>query len=156
VLFVMVGLSAGVGSAVTFVATRGDRQAAPSAAAPTPTSALPRAEFSATEAAAAKKNLCQVFDISVRGQEGQGGFRVEGKLNVPVTLRALNGATAVQTALSPAVPMEVAAAARQYISATLDVTTAAMGNTPTNEVNRLTDLDAEAIYALLDVCGLPR
>jgi hypothetical protein len=31
-----------------------------------------------------------------------------------------------------------------------------MGNTPTPEVNRLTDLAADAIYALIDACGLPR
>jgi hypothetical protein len=36
------------------------------------------------------------------------------------------------------------------------VTTAAMGNTPTSEVNRLTDVDADAINGLVDACGLPR
>ena len=66
----------------------------------------------------------------MRGQEGQGGFRVEGNLNVPMVLRAVNSAAAVQNALVPAVPPDVASAARKYISATLDVTTAAMGNTP--------------------------
>jgi hypothetical protein len=71
-------------------------------------------------------------------------------------LRAVNSALAVQNVLSPAVPADVAASARKYISTTLDVTTAAMGNTPTPEVNRLTDADGDAIDALLGVCGLPR
>jgi hypothetical protein len=31
-----------------------------------------------------------------------------------------------------------------------------MGNTPTSEGNRLTDVRNDAIEALLDVCGLPR
>ena len=41
-------------------------------------------QFSAADAAAAKANLCQVFDTSVRGQEGQGGLRVQGNLNLPI------------------------------------------------------------------------
>ena len=45
-----------------------------------------------------------------------------------MVLRAMNSASAVQNALVPAVPPDVASAARKYISATLDTTTAAMGN----------------------------
>ena len=75
---------------------------------------------------------------------------------MPMLLRALNSASAVQNALVPAVPPDVAAAARKYINSTLDVTTAAMGNTSTSEVNRLTDVDADAINGLVDACGLPR
>jgi hypothetical protein len=71
-------------------------------------------------------------------------------------LRAINSASAVQNALVPAVPPNVAAAAQKYISTTLDVTTAAMGNTSTSEVNRLTDADTAAINGLVDSCGLPR
>jgi hypothetical protein len=148
-----------VGSAITYLAMRSDPAAPPPTPPVTgaPISAVVPPQFSAAEIAAAKQNLCHVFDASVRGQEGQGGLRVQGNLNVPVVLRALNSASAVQNALeNPAVPPGVASAARKYISAALDETTAAMGNTPTSEGNRLTDVVNDAIYALLDVCGLPR
>ncbi|MBI2692758.1 MAG: hypothetical protein HYX30_00735 [Mycobacterium nebraskense] len=98
-----------------------------------------------------------MFDVSVRGQEGQGGVRVAGGgVNAPMVLRALNSASAVQNTLVPAVPPDVASAARKYIDTTLDQTTAAMGNMPTSEVNRLTDVRNDAINALVDVCGLSR
>jgi hypothetical protein len=112
-------------------------------------------QFTPEEIAAAKQNLCHIVDLSV-GQKSEGGFRVQGNLNVPVTLKAVNSALAVQTALIPAVPAEVASAARKYISTTLDVTTAAMGNVPAPEVNRLTDISNEAMSVLVDACGLPR
>lgn len=152
-LLVVAGLSAGVSFCAAYVAM-GDntKQAAPTRA-PQP-SATP--QFSTAEVAESKRHLCQAFDISVRGQGGQGGLRVDGQLNVPMVLRSLNSATAVQNALVPAVPRDVAAAAKSYVSATLDQTTAAMGNTPTSEVNRLTDLRNEAGNALLDACGIPR
>lgn len=153
-MFIVVALSAGIGSAVTYLATRSDRGASlpPSAPSSTP----PTPQFSATESGAAKKNLCQVFDASVRGQEGQGGLRVGGQLNIPAVLRSLNSATAVQNAIVPALPEDVASAAKKYISTTLDQTTAAMGNASTSEGNRLTDIRNEATYSLLDTCGLPR
>ncbi len=151
-LFVVVSLSAGLGSAVTYLAARSDRGASMPPSAP-PTAPTP--QFSATETAAAKQNLCTVFDGSV-GHEGQGGFRVEGKVNVPVTLQAVTSAIAVEHALGPAVPPDVNAAARRYIDATLAVTTATMGGRPTSEVNRLTDASNEAIDALADACGLPK
>ena len=147
-LLLTVVVSAAVGSTVTYLAMRGDRAASTSASpagqppAGSPSSAPAGPQFSPAEAAAAKDHLCQAFDVSVRGQQGKGGFRVEGNPNVPMLLRALNSASAVQNALVPAVPPDVAAAARKYISSTLDVTTAAMGNTSTSEVNRLTDVDA--------------
>jgi hypothetical protein len=153
-----VGMAAAVGSTITYLAMRSDHAAlpAPPPAAGTPTAAPPL-QFSPAETAAAKQSLCHVFDVSVRGQEGQGGLRVQGNLNVPVVLRALNSALSVQNALeNPAVPPGVASAARKYISATLDETTAAMGNAPASEGNRLTDVVNDAIYALIDVCGLPR
>jgi hypothetical protein len=156
-LLLVVVVSAGVGSGVTYLAMRGDHNsptAQPSGTAPAP--AAPGSQVSPADAAAAKDHVCQVFDVSVRGQQGKGGFRVEGNPNVPLLLRALNSASTVQNALGPAVPPEVAAAARRYISSTLDVTTAAMGNTSTPEVNRLTDVDADAINGLVDACGLPR
>lgn len=146
----VVGISAGVGSFVTYVALRDDR-AEPSPSLPIP----PTPQFSAAEITAAQKDLCHVFDVSV-GHEGRGGFRVQGNLNVPVTLQALTSAVAVQNALVPATPSDLASATKRYISTTLDVATAAMGNTPTSEVNRLTDTSNEAINTLLDVCGLPR
>ena len=157
-LLVTVVVSAAVGSTVTYLATHGDNPAPaptqPSAAAPS-APAVP--QVSPGDAAAAKQNLCQVFDVSVRGQEGQGGVRVAGGgVNTPLVLRAMNSASTVQNALVPAVPPDVSAAARKYISATLDQTTAAMGNTPTSEVNRLTDVRNDATFALVDACGLPR
>ena len=157
-LLVAVVVSAAVGSTVTYLATHGDNAAPapaqPSAAAPS-APAVP--QVSPGDAAAAKQNLCQVFDVSVRGQEGQGGVRVAGGgINTPLVLRAMNSASTVQNALVPAVPPDVSAAARKYISATLDQTTAAMGNTPTSEVNRLTDVRNDATFALVDACGLPR
>ena len=158
-LLVAAGVAAAVGSTVSYLAVRSDHAASPPASpqnvSPSPPPVTP--QFSLGEAAAAKQNLCHVFDVSVRGQEGQGGLRVQGAVNVPVVLRALNSASAVQNALeNPAVPGDVASAARKYVSATLNETTAAMGNTPTSEGNRLTDARTDAIYALLDACGLPR
>ncbi|KAA1248293.1 hypothetical protein F0Q45_21405 [Mycobacterium simiae] len=157
VLALVVGLSAAVGSAVTYFAMRGEHAGAASpTASPSPSPAPAVPQFGPGEMASAKQHLCHVFDEGVRGQEGKGGFRVEGNLNIPLTLRALNSASAVQNALVPAVPTDVASAARTYVSATLDVTTAAMGNTPTPELNRLTDVSNDAIYAMADSCGLPR
>lgn len=157
-LLLVVAVSGGVSAAITYItlnSTRSSSISAPqSAASPSSSTTTPR--FSAGEIADAKSNLCHVFDVSVRGQQGTGGFRVEGNPNVPLLLRALNSTSAVQNALVPAVPTNVAEAARNYIRSTLDVTTAAMGNTPISEVNRLTDVDAEAINALVDVCGLER
>ena len=157
-LVITVVLSAAVASTVTYLATRNDQTspapAQPSAAAP---SAPAPPQVNPADAAAAKQNLCQTFDVSVRGQEGQGGVRVAGGgINTPLVLRAMNSASTVQNALVPSVPPDVAAAARKYITATLDQTTAAMGNTPTSEVNRLTDVRNDATFALVDACGLPR
>ena len=60
-----------------------------------------------------------------------------GELNVPLALRAINSVVAVQNALVPATPAEVTAAAKKYISSSLDVTTAAMRNVSIEERNRL-------------------
>jgi len=147
-LLLAVGVAAAVGSAITYAATRSDR-----ASTPPPASAGPR--FSQADVDAAKQNLCHVVHLSV-GQKGQGGYRVQGNLNVPVTLQAVNSAVAVEHALGPAVPPDVASAARKYIDLTLQATTAAMGTTSTSELNRLTNAGNDAIDALLDVCGLSR
>jgi hypothetical protein len=157
-LVLALGVAAGVGSTVTYVALRNDRAAStpPSQQIASPSSSPATPQFSSAEVAAAKQHLCQVFDLSVRGQGGQGGLRVEGNLNVPMVLRTLNSATAVQNSLVPAVPPDVASAARKYIGATLNETTAVMGSIPASEGNRLTDAANDAMDALLDVCGLPR
>lgn len=154
-LLLAVVISAATASIVTFAAVHNatGSSARPSAAAPTPMPAVP--QFSAADSVLAKQNLCHVFDVSA-GQKGQGGYRVEGNLNMPVTLQAVTSAVAVENALSPAVPADVSSAARRYITATLDVATAAMGNTSVNEINRLTIASNGAVDALLDVCGLPR
>lgn len=158
-LLLAIVVSAVITATVTFLTMRsnaaGHSDTQPSSA-PTAAAAPPPPAASSADAAAAKAHLCQVFDTSVRGQEGQGGLRVDGNLNLPVILRAVNSASAVQSALAPAVPPDIAAAAHKYVSATLDQTTAAMGNTPTAEVNRLTDARNDAINSVLDVCGLPR
>jgi hypothetical protein len=133
--------------AVSRNATRTPIPAPPSSAAP---------QFTVAEQAAAKDNLCRTFDMSVRGQGGQGGLRVNGELNIPMVLRSLNSATAVQNALTAAVPSDVAANARTYITATLNETTAVLANVPTSEGNRLTDVGNDALFALIDACGLPR
>jgi hypothetical protein len=156
-LLLAVVVAAGVGSTVTYVAMRNDRAAStpssPQSASPSSAPAIP--QFSSAQVDAAKQHLCQQFDVSVAGQEGQGGLRVEGNLNVPVVLRAVNSASTVQAELVPATPPDVASAARKYITATLDQTTAAMGNPPASEINRLTDIRNDAIDSLLNVCGLP-
>ena len=148
----MVGLSAAVASALT-MALRSENIAP----APAQSSSAARAapQFSDADATAAKQNLCHVFDVSA-SQKGQGGFRVEGNLNMPVTLQAVTSAVAVENALTPAVPADVASVAKRYITTTLDVATAAMGNTSIDEINRLTTVSNGAVDAFLDACGLPR
>jgi hypothetical protein len=112
-------------------------------------------QFSAAEEAAAKDLVCQVFDVATRGKEGQGGVRVNGELNVPLVLRKVNSVVAVQNALTPAVPAEVTEAARKFMTTSLELTTAAMGNASIDELTRLTTVGNTATYALADVCGLP-
>ncbi len=158
-LVLAVVLSAVVTAIVTVMTMRSDAGVEPGdrplAGPAGPSSASPTSQFSPAESAAAKQNLCHVFDVS-SGQKGQGGYRVEGNLNIPVTLQAVASAVAVENALVPAVPADVASPARRYITTTLDVATAAMGNTSINEINRLTAISNSAVDALVDVCGLPR
>ena len=126
-------------------------------AAPTATLApAPAApQFSAAEQTAAKQQVCQVFDVATKGQQGQGGVRVNGEANLPLMLRVLNAAVAVEHSLTPATPLEVKVAAEKFIDAWLQLTTAATGTTPTDEVNRINHAANDATYALADVCGLP-
>jgi hypothetical protein len=92
-------VAAAAGSTVTYLAVGDQRAASTPAASQTasPSSASATPQFSAAEVDAAKQHLCQVFDVSVRGEEGQGGLRVQGNLNVPIALRTLNSATACRT-----------------------------------------------------------
>jgi hypothetical protein len=144
-------VAAAVGSAVAFFGMHSDHAGSPAmqpSAAPTPPA-------TAASAAAAKQNICHIYDVSV-GRGGHGGYRVEGNLNLPVVLQAVTSAVAVQNALVPAVPPDVAAAARNYVNTTLDAVTAAMGDSTISEINRLTHRSNDAVDALLDACGLPR
>lgn len=124
----------------------------PSAAQPNPTPTAP--QFTASQQADAKQHLCNVFDASARGQKGQGGVVVNGEVNLPLVVRSVNSAVAVQNALAPAVPGDVGTAARTYIDTSLELTTAATGNASLDEVNRLTTSSNDATYALADACGL--
>lgn len=141
-------------AAVTYALTRNGQTTATTTPAPSSPSAQPP-QYSAADQQSAKDNLCRIFDISVRGEKGQGGLRINGQTNLPVVLRTVNSAVAVQNALTPAAPPEVAAAARKYVNSTLELTTAAMGSPSVDEVNRLTAESNDAEYALADVCGLP-
>jgi hypothetical protein len=136
-----IGQSDSVPSTVTRIAT----------AAP----ATPTLQFNQADVAAAKQHICQVFDDSTKGQAVEGGFRTNaGTLNVPLAMRAVNSVVAVENALTPATPPDVVAAARKYIDTNLDVTTAALGKNPTDELNRLSDTANDATYAFADACGL--
>ena len=110
---------------------------------------------SAADQAAAKQQLCRVFEVSVRGKEGQGGVVNNGDLNVPLVLRKVNSVLAVETTLTPVTPPEVAAAARKYIDTSMELTTAAMSNASIDELTRLTKNGNDATYAFADLCGLP-
>lgn len=146
-----VGVSVGTGSAITYLAMHNSKSDAPTRNPPPST--VP--QFSSSEVAGAKQHVCHAFELST-GHDSKGGFRVQGQLNVPSTLQSVSSALAVLNALGPADPPEIDAAAHRYIDATLDVTTAAMGGTPTSEVNRLTDISNAALDTLADACGIPR
>lgn len=156
-LLLVIAVSGGVSAAVTYIALGGGRSssnATPRANA-TPSSPTTTPRISSADVAAATRHLCHTAEVSV-GDKSEGGFRIQGNLNLPVTLRAINSAVAVENAITAAIPPDTAAAARTYVSTTLDVTTAAMSNASAAEVNRLTDLSNAAMYALFDACGLPR
>jgi hypothetical protein len=120
--------------------------------APQPAAATP--QFSAGEQAAAKAQVCHAFDMSTRGPQGRGGVRTDGVVNTPVVLWDLNSAMAVQNTLSQAVPTDVAERARQFISASLNLSTAAMSDASTDENNRLNDIRNTAIDNMVTACGL--
>jgi hypothetical protein len=137
-------------AAFTYAVTRNADAPRASPATPVP------AQFSASDQAAAKQTICEVFDLSVRGQQDQGGVRINGQPNLPLMLRSLNSVVAIQNALTPAVPQDVAAAARRYIDANLKLTTATTGVTAIEEVNRLNAAANDATFAFADACGLQR
>lgn len=75
----------------------------------------------------ARQLVCEVFDRSARGQGKSGPLVLEnGDANVPSVVRKLGSVAAVEHALTPPTPSEVAAAAHRYIDAQLDLVTAAM------------------------------
>lgn len=148
--------AAATGAAATYVLAVKDpapsSSAVSSSSTPTPTRA---SQSAPADAAQAKENLCQQFKGSA-GQKGQGGFRVDGNLNIPVTLQAVTSVVAVEHSLVSSVPAGLATAAQKYISSTLNTVTAAMGTTSIDEINQLTQVSNAAAADLSDVCGLPR
>jgi|GEM_PF-1078899 len=121
------------------------------------TPATPAVETTSTDKTAAKERLCGVFDIATRDQNTMGGFLVNNEPNMPVVLRALNRSVALENALSePAVPADLAAVTRTYITRSLDLTTAATGGEPVDRINELTIASNDAWRDLAGLCGLPR
>jgi hypothetical protein len=94
--------------------------------------------------------------MATKGNTGRGGVVVNGELNVPNVLRGLNRAVALENALSPAVPAELADATRTYITRSLDLSTAATAGEPIERLNELTIASNEAGFDLADRCGVPR
>jgi hypothetical protein len=139
-------IAAGVASGITYFVTRSASTEKVAPAAP---------GFSAAQISAAQTTLCHIFDVSVRGQAGQGGLVNNGQLNIPLMVRTLNSVVAVNNAIAPATPPNIADAARAYVQAALDATTAATGNTAIDEGNRLNDIANQRIDQLADACGLP-
>jgi hypothetical protein len=139
-------IAAGAASGITYFVTRSASTEKAAPAAP---------GFSAAQISAAQTALCHTFDVSVRGENNQGGLRDQGQLNIPLMLRSLNSAVAVDNAIGPATPPNIANAARAYVQATLDATTAAAGSTSADEGNRLNDIANQRIDQLADACGLP-
>lgn len=153
-------------AAITYAVSHGsDSQPTPSAASAASTGSSPATSgpsasaaptYSQSEQAAAKEKLCHVFEVSVRGQEGQGGVVVDGGPNIPILLRTINSVVAVQNTITPAVPDPLQKAVQKYVDTSMDLTTAALGNTPIDELRRLTEVNNDATYALADECGVPR
>jgi hypothetical protein len=133
----------GLTAATTYALTR-SHDANPGGAAATLTG----------EQTTARKQLCAVFDTAAKNQKGKGGVMAGGTLNVPVVLRDVNRAVALRDALSPAVPAELATATRNYITATLDLSTAATAGEPVPVLRSLTAAARDGANAVADLCGL--
>jgi hypothetical protein len=74
-----------------------------------------------------------------------------------VVIRMMNSAAAVQNALTPSVPTEVADAARTYVDNVFDLTVAANNEKiGVDDLNKQNDATNSAIDTLQKVCGLPR
>lgn len=147
-------------AAITYALSHGSDSPPTPSAEPASTgpsaSSAPTPTYSQAEQSAAKAKLCHVFEVSVRGQEGQGGVVVNGEPNIPLILRKVNSVVAVQNATGLAIPESLKAAVQKYVETSTDVTTAAMGNIPIDELRRLTEVGNEATYALADECGVSR
>lgn len=144
---------------ITYALSHGsDGQPAASTASPASPGPAPVSSPTSSQAeqAAAKDKLCHVFEVSVRGQEGQGGVVVNGGPNIPIILRTVNSVVAVQNTDTAAVPESLKAAVQKYVETSMDLTTAALGDTPIDELRRLTEVNNDATYALADECGVPR
>lgn len=142
-------------AAITYAIARSNLPAA-QPAAPQPTSAAPSTpQFTAAERSAADSRLCSTFDNATKGTQGQGAIIQDGVLNIPVALRTVNKAVAVQNTLTPAVSPDLAKAAQTFVDRSLDMSTAALADVSVDEVNRLKDVSNSAVFALADACGLP-
>ena len=115
------------------------------------------APVSDSGAAAATEQLCGVFRAATKNQsDKRSGVFINGELNVANVLRALNGAVALENALSPAVPADLAAATRTYITQSLDLTTAATADETIERLTELTIAGNETAVEIADLCGIPR
>ena len=155
VVFVVIVAAIVIAMAALHVAKRednADNQIRPAASSATST-APP--QYSPAEQAAAKSQVCQVFDHSTTGSDIQGAVRTHGQLNVPVVLRTVNSVVVVQNSLTPATPPDVAGAAKKYIDASLDLTSATFQGIPTSDLTRLNQAANAATDGLADACGLP-
>ncbi len=150
----------GATAAITYALSHGTDSRPTPSAEPTLTgpsaSSAPTPTYSQSEQAAAKAKLCHVFEVSVRGQEGQGGIVMNGEPNIPLILRTINSVVAVQNTTSPAIPESLMTAVQKYVETSTNLTTAALGKTPIDELTRLTEANNGATYALADACGVPR
>lgn len=110
-----------------------------------------------SDAAAATEQLCGVFRAATKNQsDKRSGVFINGELNVANVLRALNGAVALENALSPAVPADLAAATRTYITQSLDLTTAATAGETIERLTELTIAGNETAVEIADLCEIPR
>ena len=114
----------------------------------------PRPVVLSTDQAQAREHLCAVFVTATKNAKGKGGVMADGTLNVPVALRVLNRAVALRDALSPAVPADVATATRTYITATLDLTTAATAGEPVPVLEKLNTASNDNRKIVSELCGL--
>lgn len=129
------------------------RDSAPVKSGPSSTVAA-SPNISEQDAAAAKDKVCHAIDAGERGNTGQGGVVNNGELNLPLIVRTLNTIVAVQNSLSPAVPTDVSDAAKKYVAAETDLTTAALGHASIDQLIQLTNTGNTALYAVLDTCGI--